>query len=97
MAAMAKTSASDGWRSVASEVEAARHLETRVRAFAGVHSKDAGSLEAALRTLQHRERERLTLVQLRNDVLGAAGAAASVAASGADAAATARCRPRERR
>jgi hypothetical protein len=66
----------DGWRSVSAEVEASRHLEQRVRAFAGVQSKDSGSLEAALRTLQHRERERLSLIQLRNDVLGAAAAAA---------------------
>ena len=73
--AFSTTLGAEGWRSVAAEVESARHLEARVRAFAGVQSKDAGSLEAALRTLQHRERERLTLVQLRNDVLGAASAA----------------------
>ena len=70
--AMGATLGLDGWRAVAAEVEAARHLEARIRAFAGVHSKDGGSLEAALRTLQHRERERLSLIQLRNDVLGAA-------------------------
>jgi hypothetical protein len=69
---MGATLGLDGWRAVAAEVEAARHLEARIRAFAGVHSKDGGSLEAALRTLQHRERERLSLIQLRNDVLGAA-------------------------
>ncbi|KOO35345.1 hypothetical protein Ctob_010726, partial [Chrysochromulina tobinii] len=66
---MGATLGLDGWRAVAAEVEAARHLEARIRAFAGVHSKDGGSLEAALRTLQHRERERLSLIQLRNDVL----------------------------
>ena len=66
----------DGWRTVAAEVESSRFLEQRIRAFAGVQSKDAGSLEASLRVLQHRERERLGLIQLRNDVLGAAAAAA---------------------
>ena len=63
--AFATTLNADGWRSVAAELESARHLEQRVRAFSGVQSKDAGSLEAALRILQHRERERLTLVQHR--------------------------------
>ena len=46
--AFATSLSSDGWRSVSAEVEASRHLEQRVRAFAGVQSKDAGSLEAAL-------------------------------------------------
>ena len=59
----------DGWRSVAAEVEASRNLGQRVCAFAGVQYKDAASLEAALRTLQHCERKRLTLlIQLREDV-----------------------------
>ena len=57
------------WRSVSAEVEASRNLGQRVCAFAGVQYKDAASLEAALRTLQHCERERLTLlIQLREDV-----------------------------
>ena len=70
----------DGWRAVSAEVEAGRHLEQRVRAFAGVASGSSSSLEAALRTLHHRERERLALVQLRNDVLAVAGQASAPAA-----------------
>lgn len=76
---------SDGWRAVAAEVEAGRHLEQRVRAFAGVASGTSASLEAALRTLQHRERERLALIQLRNDVLAAASCNTLRATSGAGA------------
>ena len=80
--ALNTTLAADGWRAVAAEVESGRHLEQRVRAFAGVASGSSSSLEAALRTLQHRERERLSLVQLRNDVLTVAGHATASTASG---------------
>ena len=71
----------DGWRAVAAEVEAGRHLEQRVRAFAGVTSGSNSSVEAALRTLHHREKERLSLIQLRTDVLAVAGQALSAQAA----------------
>ena len=79
----------DGWRAVAAEVESGRHLEQRIRAFAGVASGSTTSLEAALRTLHHRERERLSLIQLRNDVLTVAGAAKEKGATGGDGGAAA--------
>lgn len=65
-AAFGQTLGADGWRGVAAEVEAGRHLEGRIRAFAGVATGAGTSLEASLRTLQHRERERLALVQVRD-------------------------------
>ena len=93
-----KLGSDGGWRAVAAEVEAGRHLEQRVRAFAGVASGTSTSTEAALRTMQHREKERLSLLQLRNDVLAVAaqageGGTSSTSSTAAALAAHGRVKP----
>lgn len=67
----------EGWREAAAELEILRRQVKRITAFVGAKGASAEGpahgVETALATLQTRERERLKLLRMRNDVLGAVG------------------------